>query len=435
MLTWWQGNISLHGFGLGEDVVADDTYTDIAHVRAGNGHESDLHEFQLTPQGTALITAYDPILCNLSSVGGPSYGGLTNSVFQEIDVKTGLVMYEWTSLDHVALEESYETIDRSSIPYPYDFFHLNSISVDRDGSLLISSRNTWTVYKLNPQSGQIVWRLGGKHSSFKMGPATGIAWQHDPRELPDGAISIFDNGSSPKVHDQSRAVVVSLSGQGGPVTLVTRLEHAPLLLAESQGSVQALANGDWFVGWGQEPFFSEFDPEGKLAVRRALPRARRVLPRVPLRVDGNTGAPADVRVRSERRERRRGRLGAERDRVRELERRHAGGRVAAAGGRERVEPGDRRAGSARRLRDGDPAAGGGHRAVLGGAGAGRAGAVAGHFRGGRAVVAGVAPRTARAHPVTSEELAIVRSRVSRGVRARLAPTLPGSRGSRGSRAP
>ncbi|HSZ14084.1 MAG TPA: arylsulfotransferase family protein [Solirubrobacteraceae bacterium] len=264
VLTWWQGNISLHGFGLGEDVIADDTYTDIAHVRAGNGHESDLHEFQLTPQGTALVTAYDPILCNLSSVGGPSYGGLTNSVFQEIDVKTGLVMYEWTSLDHVALEESYETIDRSSVPYPYDFFHLNSISVDRDGSLLISSRNTWTVYKLNPQSGQIVWRLGGKHSSFKMGPATGTAWQHDPRELPDGAISIFDNGSSPKVHDQSRGVVVSLSGQGGSVTLVTRLEHAPLLLAESQGSVQGLANGDWFVGWGQEPFFSEFGSEGQL---------------------------------------------------------------------------------------------------------------------------------------------------------------------------
>jgi hypothetical protein len=264
VLTWWQGNISVHGFGLGEDVIADDTYTDIAHVRAGNGLQADLHEFQLTPQGTALITAYDPIVCDLSSVGGPAYAGLTDSVFQEIDVKTGLVMYQWTSVDHVALQESYEPANRATTAYPYDFFHLNSISLDHDGSLLISSRNTWTVYKLSPQSGQIIWRLGGKHSSFKMGPATGTAWQHDPRELPNGTISIFDNGASPKAHDQSRAIVLGLSPSGGPVTLLTRLTHTPLLVAESQGSMQALANGNWFVGWGQEPFFSEFSPEGQL---------------------------------------------------------------------------------------------------------------------------------------------------------------------------
>ncbi|MGO9761879.1 MAG: arylsulfotransferase family protein [Solirubrobacteraceae bacterium] len=264
VLTWWQGNISIHGFGLGEDVIADDTYTDIAHVHAGNGLQADLHEFQLTPQGTALITAYDPIVCNLSSVGGPAYAGLTDSVFQEIDVRTGLVMYEWTSLDHVALGESYEPADRSSTEYPYDFFHLNSIGLDSDGSLLISSRNTWTVYKLNPQTGQIVWRLGGRHSSFKMGPGTGTAWQHDPRELPNGSISMFDNGASPKAHDQSRGIVVSLDGPAGTTTLDQRLTHTPPLLVESQGSMQLLANGNWFVGWGQEPYFSEFGPEGAL---------------------------------------------------------------------------------------------------------------------------------------------------------------------------
>ena len=264
VLTWWQGNISVHGFGLGEDVIADDTYTDIAHVRAGNGLQADLHELQLTPQGTALITAYDPILCNLSAVGGPAYGGVTDSVFQEIDVRTGLGMYEWTSIDHVALGESYEPANRSSTAYPYDFFHLNSVSLDRDGSLLISSRNTWTVYKLAAASGQILWRLGGKHPSFKMGPGTGTAWQHDPRELPDGAISTFDNGDSPKAHSESRGIVVGVNQQTGTATLLTRLTHTPALLVESQGNLQALANGDWFVGWGQEPYFSEFSPEGQL---------------------------------------------------------------------------------------------------------------------------------------------------------------------------
>jgi hypothetical protein len=271
VLTWWQGDVSVHGFGLGEDVIANSTYTDIAHVRAGNGLQADLHELQLTPQGTALITAYDPILCDLASAGGPAYGGLTDSVFQEIDVKTGLVMYEWTAIDHVGIAESYEPAARSNTAEPYDYFHLNSIDLDREGSLLISSRNTWTVYKVDAQTGQIIWRLGGRHSSFKMGPGTGTAWQHDPRELPNGAISIFDNGASPTVHSQSRGIVVSLDGQGDTATLTGRFTHAPGLVVESEGSVQALANGDWFIGWGQEPFFSEFSPEGALLFEAHFP--------------------------------------------------------------------------------------------------------------------------------------------------------------------
>ncbi len=271
VLTWWQGDVSVHGFGLGQDVIADDTYTDIAHVKAGNGDQADLHEFQLTPRGTALITAYDPILCNLSSVGGPAYAAVTDSVLQEIDVKTGLVRYEWTSVDHVGLSESRAPASRSSTAFPFDFFHLNSIDVTRGGTLLISSRNTWGVYEIDARSGQIVWSLGGRHSSFKMGSGTGTAWQHDPRELPDGSISLFDNGSSPKVHGQSRAVIVNVNPQSRTATLVGKLTHSPPLLAESEGNVQALTGGGWFVGWGQEPFFSEYGPEGQLLFDAHLP--------------------------------------------------------------------------------------------------------------------------------------------------------------------
>ncbi|MHB8242038.1 MAG: arylsulfotransferase family protein [Solirubrobacteraceae bacterium] len=264
VLTWWQGDISVHGFGRGEDVIADSTYTDIAHVKAGNGDAADLHEFQLTPSETALLTAYDPIRCNLSSVGGSADGAVTDGVFQEIDVKTGLVMYEWTSLDHVGLGESYATAKTSSPGWPYDFFHINSINLNPDGSMLISARNTWTVYDLDAHSGQIVWRLGGKKSSFKTGPGTRTAFQHDPRELPGGLISIFDNGSSPTVHPQSRGLVLSLNGQTGTATLVGQLTHTPPLIVQSQGNLQLLANGNWFVGWGQEPDFSEFSPTGAM---------------------------------------------------------------------------------------------------------------------------------------------------------------------------
>ena len=264
VLTWWQGDISVHGFGLGEDLIASQRYTDIARVRAGNGLKADLHEFDLTPQGTALITAYEPIRCDLAPDGGAADGALTDSLFQEIDVRTGLVMYQWTSADHVALSESHEHAADSSMGSPFDFFHLNSISVDRDGSLLISSRNTWTVYDLSQSSGQINWQLGGKDSTYQLEANVETAWQHDPRELEDGSFSIFDNGASPTVHAQSRAIVVSLNPQAKTAGLVTQLTHPSPLIAESQGNVQALANGDWFVGWGQLPDFSEFNAQGEL---------------------------------------------------------------------------------------------------------------------------------------------------------------------------
>jgi hypothetical protein len=264
VLTWWQGNITTHGFGLGEDEIFDATYTPLARVRAGNGYRADLHEFQLTGQGTALLTAYNPVLCDLSAVGGPAYGAVTNSIVQQIDVRTGLVMFEWTSLDHIGLAESYERPSKSTTSSPFDFFHINSINLDEDGSLLISARNTWAVYELDGHSGQVIWRLGGRKSDFKPAAGTLTAWQHDPRELPDGSISIFDNGASPAVRSQSRGIVVRLDSQHKRATLLSQFTHGPPLLAFSQGNMQALENGDWFLGWGQLPYFSEFGPEGKL---------------------------------------------------------------------------------------------------------------------------------------------------------------------------
>ena len=271
VLTWWQGDISVHGFGIGEDVIENSAYEEIARIRAGNGVAADLHDVQLTPQGTALITAYEPIRCDLSPVGGSPDGAVTDGIVQEVDVRTGLVMFQWSSLDHVALSESYANVRDSSARSPFDYFHINSIDVDPDGTLLVSARNTWTVYEIDRRTGEIVWRLGGKRSDFAIGAGAATAWQHDPRVLADGEISIFDNGASPAVHSQSRAIVLSLDEQSRTATLVQQIFHPPPLLAESQGNVQSLANGDWLVGWGQEPELSEFDAAGALLFDARLP--------------------------------------------------------------------------------------------------------------------------------------------------------------------
>jgi Arylsulfotransferase (ASST) len=271
VLTWWQGTITGHGFGLGEDVIANSTYTEIAHVHAGNGLRSDLHEFQLTPRATALVTAYSPQLCNLASAGGRSYAAATDGVLQEIDVNTGLVRFQWTSLDHVALGDSHEPASHGSTEWPFDFFHINSINSDSDGSLLVSARNTWAVYDIDPRTGQIEWQLGGKRSSFALGAGVSTAWQHDSRPQPNGTISIFDNGASPRVHGQSRGVVVSVNTQRKAASLVAQFERPTPIIAESQGNLQALANGDWLVGWGQVADLSEFNSAGQLVFDAHFP--------------------------------------------------------------------------------------------------------------------------------------------------------------------
>lgn len=271
VLTWWQDPLVSGGQRDAGVVIANGSYEDIAIVRAGNGYQPDLHAFAISPRGTAVFTVYDAIRCNLSAYGGPADGALADTLFQEVDLRTGLVRYEWHSLDHVPLANSYMPIGHGGTPLsPWDWFHINAVS-EHGEDLLVDSRNTWAAYEVDARSGQVTWRLGGKQSSFAMGPGSAPAYQHDVREEPDGTISFFDNGGTPKVHPQSRVIVLSLNRQNMTASLVSSFTHSPPLSAPSQGDFQPLADGNWFVGWGQEPYFSEFTSGGKLLFDAHLP--------------------------------------------------------------------------------------------------------------------------------------------------------------------
>jgi Arylsulfotransferase (ASST) len=264
VLTWWQGRIRPQGFGVGEDVIADGSYRQIGHVHAGNGYGADLHDFRITPENTALLTVFNPVLCNLSAVGGPSGGAVTDSVFQELDLGTGLVRREWHSLDHVGLGDSYSSPVNASAQWPFDFLHVNSIDELPDGTTLISARNTWALYELDTRTGQVLTRIGGRHSSVTLSPGAATAFQHDATALANGTISIFDNGAVPKIHHQSRGMVVSINPRAKTDKVLAQYEHPAPLSAGSQGNLQLLANGDAFIGWGSEPYFSEFSARGQL---------------------------------------------------------------------------------------------------------------------------------------------------------------------------
>ena len=262
VLTWWQGQI-VQGHGQGVDEIYSSAYRHLATVRAGNGLLADLHDFVVTSQGTAWITAFAPEQWNTAPYGGVADGVVDDAVIQEIDIRTGLVMFQWDAIGHVELADSYVRAPHLSY-VPFDWFHINSIDPQADGDILISSRNTWTVYELDGATGRVLWRLGGKRSSFSLGPGVRFAWQHDATLQPDGTITIFDNEDTPRERPHSRAIDVVLDFKTLEATLGWAFEHPGTpTLAASQGNVQALPGGDIFVGWGQDGPFTEIAPSGR----------------------------------------------------------------------------------------------------------------------------------------------------------------------------
>lgn len=269
VLTWWEGTLN-GGIGSGEFVLADASYRELTRIRAAGGRTADLHELRITRAGTALLLA-DAVRPASQALGGAAAGPpVMDCAVQEIDIATGELLFEWHAADHIA-------VDESVIPAPtqagaaYDYVHANSIDVDRDGSLLVSARNTSALYKVDRASGTIVWRLGGRRSDFAMGDGTVFGLQHDARRQADGTITLFDDGADGV---PSRGIVLRVDEAARSVTLEREYRRPGAGHSGSQGNVDVLADGNVFVGWGSQPFFSEFDPSGKLVYDASFPSAR-----------------------------------------------------------------------------------------------------------------------------------------------------------------
>lgn len=262
VLTWWEGT-SFAGVGdAGEVVVCDSRYQEVARVVAANGLRTDFHEFFIAPDGTAYLTAYQLITADLSAVDGPKHGKLLEAWIQGIDLLTGDLVFEWRSSDHIDLSETYSGY-LASEPF-FTPVHLNSIDLLPDGNLLVSGRWTSTIYKVDRATGEILWRLGGKKSDFSLGPGVHFAFQHDARWHPGDVLSMFDNESAPPQAKQSRGLVLRVTEKKKTATFLHAYTYpGVLLLCGSQGSVQFMPNGDVFVGWGSQPYFTQYRHDGK----------------------------------------------------------------------------------------------------------------------------------------------------------------------------
>jgi len=272
VLTWMDG--------AKEYVIFDHTYRQIARVSAGNGYYGDHHEFLISPQDTALILIYNPVRRDLSSIGGVKNDTVWQCIVQELDIESGEVIFEWHSLEHVGIDETYTAVSQDGRP-GLDYFHANSIEVDHDSNLIVSARQTFAVYKIDRSTGEVMWRLGGKKSDFEMGPGTRFAFQHDARRQLDGTISIFDNGTTifhggwPEAIEESRGIVLKLDEEQMSASLVREYTHPDKLHADAAGNMQVLPNGNVFVGWGRALVFSEFSKDGELLFDAGLPPPNR----------------------------------------------------------------------------------------------------------------------------------------------------------------
>ncbi len=265
-LVWWEGGNN-NGIGIGEFVLADQSYAEIGRVKAVGPSRADHHEFQLTRQGSALIFSDTGVAASRVAGAGSQPWQVLDCAIQEIDLATGRLLFEWHSVDHIGLAES-KVDPPATAGLLHDYVHANSIEIDHDGNLLMSARNTSTIYKIDRGTGEILWRLGGKASDFTTNPGAAFSWQHDVRRQPDGSLSVFDDNAAPGT---SRAIVLSLDETARTATLLRAYAHSPALLATSEGSVQILPNGNVFVGWGSVPQFSEFTADGRLVFDGSFP--------------------------------------------------------------------------------------------------------------------------------------------------------------------
>lgn len=247
--------------------IIDQHYQVIKKLTAKKGFTSDLHEFTITKRNTALFTAVKQVPADLRPYGGPKDGYFDNYSIQEVDLETGKLLFFWNVLDHINPADSMlPASSATSSNNIWDCFHVNSVEEGPNNTLLISMRNMWAIYNIDKKSKKIIWQLGGKQSDFTFGPNATFSWQHDARHRSGNRISLFDDAccaseSSPP-QGQAHGLILHLNFQNMTANIDRTYYHNPPLFVASQGNVQKKSNGNKFIGWGQEPYLSEYANEG-----------------------------------------------------------------------------------------------------------------------------------------------------------------------------
>ncbi|KAK5462868.1 hypothetical protein LTS15_002580 [Exophiala xenobiotica] len=271
------------GYGRGYAVVMDDTLTMQTSIRSQSGLANfDEHEFNVLDGGlSAIFTLYNPEHYDLSTYNVSGQGWLMNCYFQHLEFETNKLMFEWSAIDHVSINETFvkpastEVSGNGLTPTsPWDYFHINSVDRNTDGDYLVSARHTCTLYKVSGQDGHIIWRLGGSMSDFTFPPGLNYSFQHDARFREENEtttiISLFDNASNGynQTSAYSSGMILKLDHTKNSVSLIQQFVAPYKFISASQGNVQLFGH-DWqtsnaFLGWGSNAYISEYTPDGRM---------------------------------------------------------------------------------------------------------------------------------------------------------------------------
>jgi EmrB/QacA subfamily drug resistance transporter len=285
-LAWWQGVVTSTGSTeSGEYVVVNRHYQTVARLRGSDGWKLTLHTIVISGEDV-WVTANKNVAKNLSNYGGAYNGALIDSAVQEYNLKSGKLLRSWDALEHIPLGDSRATVPTNG--FPWDAYHVNAIDLTGDGTFLVSMRNTWGAYLVNIATGKIEWTLGGRDSSFKFGPGAAFEWQHDVAFGAGGrgvggnsesTVTLFDDhccqltggGTSVPATGASRGLVLKLDQQTKTATLLHQYTGGDEFESEYMGDTQPLANGNTLIGWGSEPYFTEYGPSGKRLLEARFP--------------------------------------------------------------------------------------------------------------------------------------------------------------------
>ncbi|KAL4902133.1 ASST-domain-containing protein [Aspergillus multicolor] len=265
-----------HGHGWGQGTLLGERYGPVRLLRGGNHHILDIHEFRVVEGKTALVEIYEPVIRDLERHGGSSeQEWIVDGIFQELDLDSGEVLFEWSSLDHINPSASVVPLpsgqagDGTNSTSAWDYFHVNNVGKDAEGSYLISARHASAIYKTNGTTEAVIWQLGGRDSTFSV-PTEAYPLNAE-HKLGDECISLFDNSARADGHrgsvvemlrDYSSAKVICLGHTNISASLISVLKSPDSLLAQSQGYVQRLENGNTFARWGQASAVTRFNEDG-----------------------------------------------------------------------------------------------------------------------------------------------------------------------------
>lgn len=257
------GRLSYFDHSRGKFYAMDSTYADVDSFACGNGYVTDHHDLDVLPDGHALVMAYDPEIVDLTPFvpKGIPVAVVVGLVIQEID-RDKNVVFEWRSWDHFQITDiQNHTLNSSFI----DYVHGNSLDTDLDGNIILSSRHMNEITKIDRTTGDVIWRLGGKNNQFTfVDDPIGFSHQHDARILPDGHLTVFDNGNF-HVPAFSRALEYELDTRKMTATLVWQYRHVPDVFGAATGSVQRLPTGNTLIGWGvTTPTLTSVTPDGSV---------------------------------------------------------------------------------------------------------------------------------------------------------------------------